>query len=117
MTKSDSFSAPKLKISKLSVGEKDVKIHLEKPAFSGLEIEIIRSNYDTHTTLYKGAWLETFTDDTLKKDVAYVYRIIPIYKEIRGTETLSPRVFIGENTPSIEVKPPPEIVEKDWWNY
>lgn len=115
--KSDRFSSPRLKICDISVGTNDVQIRFEQPDFSDLEMEIVRSDYDTHTTVYKGKWTELFLDDGVKKDVSYVYRIIPIYKEIRGKEILSPRVYIGENTPPVELEPTPEIVEKDWWNY
>lgn len=115
--KSERFSAPQLNFRQISVEENKVKIELEKPPFAELEIELVRIDYDRHTTVYKGKWTSEVIDENVKKDTSYVYQITPIYKDIRGKETLSPRVYIGENAPFIEAQPPPEITQKDWWNY
>lgn len=116
--KSDKFTNPHI-ISPILRYEEG-KVHItfpDAPAF--YEYIIDRYDYVTHTTVFSGKYQGDFTDGNLEKNKDYLYSVTPVFQGRKGTPIPLPTVTTksdGDDLIPVLPTPPPDIVDKDWWN-
>lgn len=118
--KSDRFSHPTLPVPDISCENGVVTIRFQKGTSDIYDYRIDRYDYVTHNTVYSGKYTPIFTDETLESGKTYVYTVTPLYKDHVGKSVELPAVTTkAESGEAIPVEPeiPPDIVNKDWWNY
>ena len=108
--KSDFFSNPRISTPEISLKGGQVIIHLPKDAPACYRYRIERTDYASHTTLYEGEFLPSFTDEHVKSDRQYVYTVTPMYLDKIGVPVVLPSVNTAQNEYG-------EIIKKDWWQY
>ena len=117
--KSERFSHPSISAPSLSYENGRVVIRFKEGTPDYYEYLIDRFDSVTHTTVYSGKYIESFTDEKLKAGKTYVYTVTPVYKNKKGQPISLPAVTTKADGSLHPVVPdtPPDIVEKDWWNY
>ena len=115
LNKSDSVSNPSIAAPGVKVENGKVIIQFDShfPRYYTYKIE--RYDYATHTTVYEGEYLPTFTDENISDGKKYIYTVTPIYKDNVGKTISLPSVSTAQGT-----HPPPEetpILGKEWWEY
>lgn len=113
LSKSDCFTNPTISTPQIMVIDDKVKISFDGRFPSFYDYEIIRSDYTTHTTVYKGELSQFFIDENIKTGKSYQYSVIPSYQNRQGKPVFLPTVFIPERLSEEEKK----IIKKDWWEY
>ena len=113
LNKSTLFSFPQINQPTLSLKNNRITITFPKNCPDFYEYEITRTcdDYASHTTLYKGGYIPSFTDEKVEAGKTYRYFVAPLYKDIRGQSCCLPSVFIEEQ-PSEQDK---KIIQKKWW--
>jgi hypothetical protein len=120
--KASHFSNPTIPYPKIEVtnGKVTIILDVSTPKFYDILIEkqyyATHNNYDTHSTLYKGHNKNTFFDE-IEEGKACTYAITPIYKNIKGKTLFLPTVFYSNGQSKFIPTTPPDISNKDWWNY
>lgn len=111
--KSDFFSNPSISPPTLQLKNNKVLISFDRYCPTIYTYKIDRYDYATHTTVYHGDYIDTFTDDDLQKNKKYIYTVTPIYNGRMGTSITLP---IVNTSPSSELNNE-EILDKNWWEY
>ncbi len=111
LNKSVSFSKPSIPPPRLSVQNNAVVITFDERCPTHYGYKIDRYDYVTHTTVYEGAFIPSFIDESLEEGKTYVYTVTPYYKEKAGQEITLPSVNRKSNFAD------QEILSKDWWDY
>ena len=115
LSKSDSFTNPRIQTPTLEVFDDRVLLHLDSTSPRYYTYKIERSDYATHNTLYEGEFLQNFEDNTIENGKQYVYTVTPIYKDRIGKAISLPSVYIGMGkSPSLEDN---MMTDKNWWEY
>ena len=114
--KCDFFSNPSINCPILQYTDGHVVITFDKNSPTFYEYKIERHDYATHRTLYQGAFLEKYTDETIETGKHYVYTVTPIFKGVNGKSIVLPTVSTkaGEKPPSPQDG---EMLQKNWWEY
>lgn len=109
------FSNPTIITPNLQFTDGKVIIRFDESSPTCYQYKIDKYDYATHTTVYLGDYIPTFTDEDVLKNKRYVYTITPIYQDRRGQEIQLPTVStnVGERPPAADK----EILNKDWWEY
>jgi hypothetical protein len=118
--KSDKYSHPSISVPSLSYSDGKVTINFEEGAPDGYLYLIDRYDYVTHTIVYSGEYTAAFTDEDLQDGKTYLYTVTPVYHDVKGKSVLLPAVTTkNDKAELIGIQPtePPDIVNKDWWNY
>ncbi len=110
LDKSTSFSIPHIPTPQLSLSKEGVLLHFNESSPTYYTYKIDRFDYVTHTTVYEGKFLASFTDTDLQKDKNYVYTVTPYFQGRKGKSITLPTVSTKSNAP-------PEILSKEWWDY
>lgn len=111
--KADFFSNPRILPPVLHLTDNSVVIELDKTSPSFYTYKIERSDYATHTTLYKGEFIPVFVDESIEKDKIYCYTVTPFYQDRVGTPITLPAV----NTKKGLTQNEREMLDKEWWEY
>ena len=112
---SDLFSNPTILPPNLAYENGKVVITFNDRLSMLYSYKIERYDYATHSTLYVGDYMQTFTDENVVKNKNYVYSITPIYQGKKGKTIVLPTVSTKEGElPQTTDK---EILERDWWDY
>ncbi|MBE7079818.1 MAG: penicillin-binding protein [Clostridiales bacterium] len=109
--KSDFFSNPSILPPTVNIRNGQVVITLQKDSPTVYQYCIVRYDYATHTTVYKGAHFDEFCDASAKPNQKYIYTVTPIYNEHAG---------VGVTLPSISTDTQfqdDQMTEKEWWKY
>lgn len=114
LNKSTSFSNPSIPMPTITAQNNTVSIFFEDSLPKYYTYKIERYDYASHTTLYEGKLIKTFTDDTLADGNVYVYTVTPMFNGIKGTTLTLPSVSVevGEKAEIGHDK----ILSKDWWD-
>ena len=118
--KSERFTNPAIEMPSIAYKEGKIVIRFAKGTPDDYDYLIDRFDSVTHTTVYSGKYIETFVDEKIKDGKTYVYTITPVYKGVKGKPVTLPSVSTkkeGENVRPIVPDTPPDIVEKNWWDY
>ncbi len=121
-TRSQSYTRPAISPPVLFYENGKVTIRFKAGAPEAYEYTVDRFDSVRHTTVYAGNYTELVVDEGLESGKNYVYTVTPSYKGIKGKEIVLPTVTTKGGDGSGGLRPvvpdtPPEIVEKDWWNY
>ncbi len=114
LNKSTCFTFPTIPTPTLKLENNQVVICFSEHFPKYYTYKIDRYDYATHTTVYTGAWLPAFTDDTLKRDKKYVYTVTPLFQGKAGKSVTLPIVSTsGKSSTILEDK---KILDTDWWS-
>lgn len=112
---SDLFSNPAISPPHLQYENGKVVITFDDRLSKLYRYKIERYDYATHSTLYVGEYIKTFTDENVDENKNYVYSVIPIYGNRQGKVITLPTVSTKEGErPPISDR---QILERDWWDY
>ncbi len=111
--RADKFSNPSICTPQISVNGTDVTLRFDESA-KFYDLRIDRYDYVRHTTVYEGNYQEVFNDCGLTRDKRYIYTVTPIYDGKRGSPVVLPEINLKKGEVSVE---PPEILNKNWWEY
>ncbi len=111
--RADYFSNPKIPPPTIALEEGAVRLTFEENTPTFYEYLIEREEKKRKITVYKGAYLPTFLDETIAEDAHYVYSVTPIYQDRIGTTITLPTVSTKKktHTPLDDQK----VLEKNWW--
>ncbi|MBQ8657712.1 MAG: transglycosylase domain-containing protein [Clostridia bacterium] len=113
--KSYKFSNPSISAPQISVWGRTVRIDFSNGAPDYYDYIIQRYDYATHSTVYQGKYQKIFSDEGVKENKNYIYTVIPVYNGVKGKAVVLPEICLkGSAKPPNE---PPEITNKDWWEY
>lgn len=115
--KSDKYTHPSISSPSLRYADGKVCIRLQEGAPDGYEYIVDRFDSVTHNTVYQGKYASCITDDNLERGKTYVYTVIPVYKGVRGKAVVLPTVTTDDRLQSVVPDTPPDIVDKNWWDY
>ena len=115
--KSDKYTHPSISSPSLRYADGKVCIRLQEGAPDGYEYIVDRFDSVTHNTVYQGKYASCITDDNLEQGKTYVYTVIPVYKGVRGKAVVLPTVTTDDRLQSVVPDTPPDIVDKNWWDY
>ncbi len=109
LSKSTSYTNPTISPPKIQLKNGTVVITFDKcPTYYTYRID--RYDYATHTTIYEGEYLASFTDEQLEEGKNYQYTITPIYQNKIGASITLPSI-----TTKSEFVIDEEKVPKEWW--
>ncbi len=114
LNKSTSFSSPSIVAPTLSLKGNAVLLTFDERSPTYYEYKIDRYDYATHTTVYQGEFIKTFTDSGLHENKTYLYTVTPMYDGREGTPIALPAVTTKAGGLKIEDY---KILEKEWWDY
>ncbi len=113
LDKSTSFTFPTISPPEISFEKQAVTL-----LFAGLptyyDYQIQRYDYATHTTLYEGEYLPSFSDCAIEQGKTYLYTVTPYYKGNRGAPVTLPAITTKEDGLSYSQE---DILKKEWWDY
>lgn len=114
-TKSARFSHPSISNPQIEYDNGKVRITFPDKYPDCYEYLLEREEDGKRRIVYRGKRKDVFTDD-VETGKNYEYFVTPYYKDRAGDTVALPCVSTKTgDTPPPEV--PPDIVEKDWWNY
>ncbi len=113
--KSDFFSNPSIFRPTLTLENGKVEIVLDDRSPKLYSYRIDRYDYATHTTVYQGEYIPSFTDETVQDNKNYIYTVIPIYNGKEGIAITLPTVTTKPGANPIQNDE--EILSKEWWEY
>ncbi len=111
--KSTQFTNPTIIPPEIRYFDGKVVISFSSNAPTFYRYKIERYDYATHSTIYDGAFISDFTDDSLQPNKNYRYTVTPIYKEKTGASIPLPEI----NTKNESITQDDRILEKPWWDY
>lgn len=111
--KSDFFSNPSILPPTLELCNNKVSITFNKNSPTLYSYTIDRYDYATHTTVYQGEYIHTFSDTGIEADKNYIYTITPSYNGRNGKSITLPAI----STKALPNQNNKEILEKDWWDF
>ena len=115
LNKSTSFSNPSIIPPSVQIenGTVEIRFDEQNPKYYTYKIE--RKDGSKNKTLYEGAFVNKFSDDTVEMNKRYIYTVTPIYETHCGAPIILPTVCIQEDerhSPKEE-----ELLQKNWWDY
>ncbi len=113
--KSCKFSVPSISTPRITTVKNGVEITFPSGTPSYYDYIIQRYDYVTHSTVYRGGLQEVFFDKNLSANKSYVYTVIPVYQGVKGTPVTLPEITFRQS--ETDVKEPPPIANKEWWDY
>lgn len=115
LTRSTKFSHPTIAEPQIEYENGTVKITIPNDYPDCYEYILEREENSEKQVIYRGKRREVFAD-SVENGKTYEYSVTPLYKDILGDTIVLPAVSTKNNSPSTPCEPP-EITDKDWWNY
>ncbi len=115
LSKSDCFTNPSIVTPDIRLCDNKVTILFDTHSPRYYTYKVDRYDYATHTTVYHGEYVESFTDGDISADKNYIYTVTPIYDSREGKPVILPTVSTkqGERPQTEEHA----ILGKEWWQY
>ncbi|MBQ5927231.1 MAG: hypothetical protein IIX01_04845, partial [Clostridia bacterium] len=115
-SKSERFSKPFVQTPNVAFENGLFSINTEQlPNYYSYKLE--RFDGEKTTIVFDGIIKNALSDTPPTGEKSYRYTLTPYYKEFMGTPIVFPNVTTKENLLPVIPETPPEIIEKDWWDY